>query len=127
MDFAYVDKLAKEKNGVRHPLIRQDLYDRTVDAKRMKRKDPKEMVRACLTMVKKKNRPKKNLVDQGTEIAGEFKKLCKAEGIQIYSTRSETKAAFAEHTIRSLRIIPYRYMEDEGYKYLQVLTNSLQH
>ena len=30
-------------------------------------------------------------IDKGTEIAGEFKKLCKAEGIQIYSTMSETK------------------------------------
>ena len=30
---------------------------------------------------------------------------------------SETKAAFAERTIRSLENILYRYMEDHGYKY----------
>ena len=54
-------------------------------------------------MITKKNRPKKNRVDKGTEFAGEFKKLCKAEGIQIYSKMSETKAAFAERTIRSLK------------------------
>ena len=48
--------------------------------------------------------PGKICVDKGTEFAGEFKKLCKAEGIQIYSTMSETKAAFAERTIRSLKI-----------------------
>ena len=31
---------------------------------------------------------------------------------------SETKAAFAERTIRSLKSILYRYMEDFGYKYI---------
>ena len=38
---------------------------------------------------------------------------------------SETKAAFAERTIRSLKIILYRYMEDNGYKYLHKLTQFL--
>ena len=35
---------------------------------------------------------------------------------------SETKAAFAERTIRSLKKILYRYMEDNGDKYIQKLT-----
>ena len=34
---------------------------------------------------------------------------------------SETKAAFAERTIRSLKNILYRYMEDFGYKFLHKL------
>ena len=33
----------------------------------------------------------------------------------------ETKAAFAKRTIRSLKIILYRYMEDFGYKYIHKL------
>ena len=73
-------------------------------------------------MITKKNQPKKNCVDKGTELAGEFKKICKAEGIQIYSTMSETKAAFAERTIRSLKKVLYRYMEDNGYKFIHKLT-----
>ena len=36
-------------------------------------------------------------------------------------TMSETKAAFAERTIRSLKNISYRYMEDFGYKYIHKL------
>ena len=122
MDLAYVDKLAKDNNGVKYLLVRQDLFDRTVDAKGMKSKDSKETLRSLLSMITKKNRPKKIWVDKGTEFAGEFKKLCKAEGIQIYSTMSETKAAFAERTIRSLKNILYRYMEDNGYKYIHKLT-----
>ena len=121
MDLAYVDKLAKDNNDVKYLLVRQDLFDRTVDAKGMKTKDSKETVRAFLTVSTKKNRPKKVWVDKGTEFAGEFKKLCKAEGIEIDSTMSETKAAFAERTIRSLKNILYRCMEDNGYKYIHKL------
>ena len=51
MDLAYVDKLAKNNNGVKYLLVRQDLFDRTVDAKWMKTKDSKETVRAFLTMI----------------------------------------------------------------------------
>ena len=88
----------------------------------MKTKHSKEKVRAFLTMITKKNRPIKIWVDKGTEFAGGFKKLCKAEGMQIYSTLSETKAAFAERTIQSPKNILYRYMEDNGYKYIHKLT-----
>ena len=122
MDMAYVDKLAKDNNGVKYLLVRQNLFDRTVDAKGMKTKDSNETVGAFLTMITKKNRPKKIWVDKGTEFAGEFEKLCKAEGIQIYSTMNETKAAIAERTIRSLKNTLYRYMENNGYKYIHKLT-----
>ena len=120
-DLAYVDKLAKGNNGVKYLLVRQDLFDRTVDAKGMKTKDSKETARAFLSMITKKKRPEKIWVDKATDFAGEFKKLCKAEGIQIYSTMSEIKAAFAERTIRSLKNILYCYTEDNGYKYIHKL------
>ena len=81
MDLAYVDKLAKDNNCVKYLLVRQDLFDRTVDAKGMKSKDSKETVRAFLSMTTKKNQPKKIWVDKGTEFAGEWKNLCKADGI----------------------------------------------
>ena len=59
MDLAYVDKLAKDNKGVTYLLVRQDLFDRTVDAKGMKTKDSKETVRAFCSLITKKNRPKK--------------------------------------------------------------------
>ena len=65
-------------------------------------------------MITTKNRPKKTWVDKATEFAGDFKKLWKAEGIQLYSTVSETNAAIAEREIRSLKKILYHYMEDSG-------------
>ena len=51
-------------------------------------------------MIAKKNRPRKISVDKRTEFARAFKKFCAAEGKQVYSTMSESKAAFAERTIR---------------------------
>ena len=114
LDLAYVDKLAKENNGVKYLLVRQDLFDRTVNAKGMKTKDSEETVKAFPSMIRKRNRPKNIWVDKGTEFAGAFKKFRTAEGIQVYSTMSETMVASAERTIRSLKNIVYRYMEDFG-------------
>ena len=54
MDLANVDKLAKENNGVKYLLVRQDLFDRTVNAKRMKTKDAQETVKAFPFMITKK-------------------------------------------------------------------------
>ena len=87
----------------------------------METKDSQETVKTFSTMVTKKNWPKKIRVDKETDFAGAFKKFRAAEGIQVYSTMIETKAAFAEPTIRSLKKILYRYMEDFGYKYLHKL------
>ena len=67
MDLVYVDKLAKDNNGVKYILVRQDLFDRNEDAKEMKTTDSKETVRAFLTMVSKKNQSTKFWVDKGTE------------------------------------------------------------
>ena len=121
MDFAYVDKIAKENNGVKYLLVRQILFDRTVIAKGMKTKDSQETVKAFSSMITKRNRPKKIWIDKGTDFAGAFKKFCTAEGIQVYCTVSETKAAFAERTKRSMKKFFYRYMEDFGYKYIHKL------
>ena len=87
----------------------------------MKTKDSQETVQAFSSIITKRNRPKKIWVDKGTDFAGAFKKFRIVEGIQVYSSMSETKAAFAERTIRSLKNILYRYMEDYGYKYIHKL------
>ena len=115
MDLAYVDKLAKESNGVNYLLVGQDFFDRTVNAKGM----------SFHPWLRKGIDQKKIWVDKGTEFAGAFKKFCTAEGIQVYSTMSETKAAFAERTIRSLNNIVYRYMEDFGFKYTHKLSQFI--
>ena len=69
---AYVDKIARDNKGAKYLIVRQHLFDRTVDAKGRKTKDSKETVRAFLTLIKEKIRPTEIWVDKGTEVAGEF-------------------------------------------------------
>ena len=87
----------------------------------MKTQDSQETVKAFSSMITKKNQRKKIWVDEGTEFAGAFKNFCTAEGIQVYSTMSDTKAAFAERTIQSLKNMLYRYIEGYGYKFIHKL------
>ena len=42
MDWTNVDKVAKDNNGVKYLPVRQELFDKTVDAKGMKTKDSKK-------------------------------------------------------------------------------------
>ena len=83
MDVAYVDKLAKENNGVKFLLVRQELFDRTLNAEGMKTKDSQETVTAFSSMITKRNRPKKIWVDKGTEFAGAFKSVVLLRGYKF--------------------------------------------
>ena len=121
MDLAYVDKQAKDNNGVKYLLVRQYLFDWTVDAKKNENKRFQGKILLIYHYDYKKQSTQKTWVDKGTEFGGEPKKLCKPEGFQIYSTMNKTKAAFAESTIRSLKNTIYRYMEDNGWKYFNKL------
>ena len=119
---AHVDKLGKFNKGVMYPLFRQDLFDWTTEAKEWRQKIPEKRFVHFSAWLQKKNRHRKFRMDKRREIAGELRKLCKAEGKQIYSTVSETKAANAERTIRSLRKKIYRYVENYGYKHIHKLS-----
>ena len=58
MDLAYVDKLSKDNSGVKHLLVLENFFDRTVVAKKKKTKDSWETVKTFSKMITKKDRPK---------------------------------------------------------------------
>ena len=58
MDLAYVDKLAKDNNGVNYSLVRQNLFDKTVDSKGKKTEDSRETVKTLSKVITKNKRPK---------------------------------------------------------------------
>ena len=95
MDLAYVNKFGKENNGVNYLLVRQDLFYRTVQAKRMKTKDCQETVTAFSTMITKKIARKRFGWTRGPKLPERLKTFCAAEGTQVCLTMSETKATFA--------------------------------
>ena len=54
IDSAYVDKLAKDNNGVKYLLVCQDLFDGTVNAKYRNQKIPrKQFMHFCLWLQKR--------------------------------------------------------------------------
>ena len=83
MDLAYIDKEAKDNNGVQCLLVRQVLFDRTADAKGMKTKDSKETVRAVLTLITKENRSEKNWIGMRTKLPETLKKCAKLKEYKI--------------------------------------------
>ena len=110
MDLAFVDKLAKYNRGIKYLLVAVDVLSRYVRMEPLKSKDAKETALALKKMIRKKQ-PEKIWTDKGTEFKGDFKKLCDSRGIEIYHTESETKSAFAERNIRSLKNIIYKFLE----------------
>ena len=123
--FAYVDKLTEDNKGVNHLLVCHDLFDRILHAKGIKTNNSHETLKAFSSVITKRNQPAKIWVVKVTEIAGTFEKYCAAEGIRVYSVMSETTAAFAERSIRSLENVFYHYMEDYGYNYIHRLPQSI--
>lgn len=122
VDLAQVDKLASNNNGVKYLLVAIDVLSRFVRVQPMKDKQAKSTKQAFMKMIRSVQ-PKKLWTDQGTEFGGEFKTYCKTLGITLYHTFSDTKAAYAERAIRSLKNIMYRSMEERNtFKY----TNQLQ-
>ena len=65
IDLAYVAKLAGDNSVMMYLLVRQDLFDRTVDANGMKAKASKETVRAFWTMIRKQETTQQTLGRQG--------------------------------------------------------------
>ena len=100
LDLEDVVKLAKDHKGIKYLLVRQDFFEGTVDAKGMKIKDAKETVRTFSNFISRKNRPEKTGVDQGTGFDRQFKIFYSADGLETYSTTTETKSVYTEHTKR---------------------------
>ena len=56
--------------------------------------------------------PKKLWLDQGKQFFGDMANFCEDVGIKRYRTYSETKVAFGERAIRTLKNLIYRYLEE---------------
>ena len=126
IDVAYVDKLAKYNNGVKYLLVAVDVLSRYLRVVPMRSKSAPETAKAFKKMTVKV-KPQKVWSDKGTEFKGAFKNLCDEMGIETYTTASETKSAFAERNIRSLKNIMYKHMENKWtYQYINKLAQFVQ-
>ena len=88
-----------------------NVLSRYLQVQPMKALYAKDAVEAFKKMIKKKQ-PEKVWTDKRSEFKGEFKKFCEKKGIHLYTTENESKSAFAERNIRSLKNIIYKYLEE---------------
>jgi len=119
LDLAYVDKLSKYNKDVKYLLIAVDVLSRYVRVQPLKNKYALTTATAFAKMINRKVKPEKVWTDKGTEFKGAFEAFCQRKGIETYTTQSETKSAFAERNIRSLKNIIYKHLEEKwSYTYL---------
>ena len=137
IDLADMQKLARHNHGVNFILVAVDTLSRFVWAMPLKRKTAIDCKNALQSIINNLNsrgknkpntkkpkfcstkcaiilKPKKIWVDKGREFAGQFSEYCTDNNIQIYSTHSETKSAFAERNIRSLKAILFKYLNENN-------------
>lgn len=111
IDLAYVDKLAKSNDGVNYLMVAVDVMSRFVRVQPMKNKYSTTARDAFMKMLDNNAVPEKVWTDKGKEFKGEFEAFCKQSGIDTYTTESETKAAFAERNIRTLKNLIQKFRE----------------
>ena len=112
VDVVYMDEFAQHNNGVKYLLVAVDVLSRYLRVQPMKALYAKDAVEAFKKMIKKKQ-PENVWTDKGSEFKGEFKNLFEKKGIHLYTTENETKSAFAERNIRSIKNIIYKYLEEK--------------
>ena len=85
-------------------MVAVDVLSRYLRVQPMKALYAKDVVDAFKKMMEQK-KPERIWTDKGSEFKGEFKKFCEKKDIHLNTTENETKSAFAERNIRSLKNI----------------------
>ena len=115
LDLAQMDKLSRWNRGINFLLVTVDVFSRYLRVEPLPRKGAEAVKAAFIKMCSKKNElnfPKKLWLDQGKEFFGDMANFCEDVGIKYYHTYSETKVAFGERAIRTLKNLIYRYLEE---------------
>ena len=136
IDLADMQQLAKENSGIRYLFVAVDTLSRFLWVSGVKSKSSRDCAEAlrkiiasncCPTAPKicsKRTFPEKLWADKGREFEGDFAAFCKEKGIEVYSTRSETKSAMAERYIRTLKSLIFKYLHEyDTSRYVDQLDN----
>ena len=119
-----MQKLAASKNGIRYIFVAVDVLSRYLWVEPLKVKTSQASKEALKKIIVKNGKPplpkicsathqpEKIWVDKGREFAGDFATFCRSKGIDIHSTKSETKSALAERNIRYLKSLIFKYMHE---------------
>ena len=111
---------------MKYLLVVVDVLSRYLRVLPMRKKSADETAKTFKKMIQKRQ-PQKVWTDKGTEFKGAFKQLCDEKSIDTYTTQSETKSAYAERNIRSLKNIIYKHLEHKWtYHYINKLPSFVE-
>ena len=118
MNLTFVEKLASQNIGARFFWVAVDVCSRFVSVQAMKTKYAND----TFAIFQKNDFSKKYFGLIKEQNLGELSiKFAKRKTLKFTQTMSETKAAFAERAIQSLKHIIYRYIEDHAEKNIHKL------
>ena len=123
-DLADVSNISQHNDNFKFWLVVIDVFSRYAWVIPVRSKHHTEMVGAFQKLLSETDRrPRRLRTDKGTEFTNRaVQRLMKAEGIQHFTTKNETKANYAERVIRTLKGLVYRYfLHNQTYTYTGVL------
>ena len=110
-----MDKLSQWNRGINFLLVIVDVFFSILASRII----TKQRSRGCessfyqnVFKMNELNFPKKLWLDQGKEFLGDMANFCEDVGVKYYYTYSDTKVAFGERAIRTLKNLIYRYLEE---------------
>ena len=116
LDLNLMDKLSEFNNDVKYLLICVNVFSCLVRAPSMESKNASDAVNAFEKILRKNAKPDGVWVDQDTEFWWDFKNVARLKASK--STRNEKKTGLAERPIICLKKTFYRYIEENGDKYV---------
>ena len=110
-----MDKPSQWNRGINFLLVTADVFSRFKRVEALRSKGAEGVKAAFIKMCSKKNElnfPKKLWLDPGKEFFGDMANFREDVGVKYYHNYSETKVAFGERAIRTLKNLIYRYLEE---------------
>lgn len=123
MDLADMTSLSRWNGGIKFLLVWIDCYSRYLRVEPLKTKSA-QVVAAAISKLLNEQKPKHVQSDKGTEfLNANVRELFQEADVNFYTTQDpDTKAAFAERVIRTLKSKIYRYLTLKNTKnYINVL------
>lgn len=123
-DLADMSSLARWNGGVKYLLVLIDCFSKFLWIFPAKQKTASEIHSILKTFFARNPRPKNFMTDRGGEfVNAKLERLCKSLGINFYTAENpDTKCAFAERVIRTIKAKMYRYItHKQTWKYIDQL------
>ena len=116
-DLMDLSSLAKDNRGYKYAVVTIDVFSRFVCCRPLKVKTAKDVVAAMRDIFSEGRKPSMLRTDRGAEYQNKlFSDFCRENKVKHFCTQNETKCAYAERVIKTIKMKIYRLTaQKEGY------------